>query len=152
MRLYGALYGSEKEASQMEMELEKRGDARKAATSFSGDALKERSEDVEQIIAVAELKRRSIPLHHSPNGGRRDIAEAAKFKRMGVSPGFPDLFIPRARKGYHGLYIELKKVGGGNGLSKAQEVWRDLLIAEGYAWYQANGAAECIKIVLEYLG
>lgn len=30
-------------------------------------------------------------LHHSPNGGRRSQREGAKFKRMGVRAGFPDL-------------------------------------------------------------
>src|SRR5690348_2099081 len=54
-------------------------------------------EQEEQFVAVAWLKRMGIPHHHSPNGGSRDIREASKFKRLGVSPGFPDLFIPKAR-------------------------------------------------------
>lgn len=32
-------------------------------------------------------------LHHSPNGGKRNIIEAKKFKDMGTQAGFPDLFL-----------------------------------------------------------
>lgn len=32
-------------------------------------------------------------LHHSPNGGSRHPVEAAKFKRMGVKAGYPDLIL-----------------------------------------------------------
>ena len=30
---------------------------------------------------------------HTPNGGRRSPSEGARFKRMGVKPGIPDLFL-----------------------------------------------------------
>lgn len=48
-----------------------------------------------------------------PNGGRRNKAEAAKLKAMGVRKGIPDLFLPIPRQGYHGLYIETKKIKNG---------------------------------------
>ena len=41
-------------------------------------------------------------LIHVPNGGRRDIREAAKFKRMGVKAGVPDLVLLYPSGGYHG--------------------------------------------------
>ena len=47
-------------------------------------------------------------LYHIPNGGSRNKAEAANLKRQGVRAGVPDLFLPVARGGYHGPYIELK--------------------------------------------
>lgn len=34
--------------------------------------------------------------------------EGAKFKRMGVLPGVPDILIPKPNKQYNGLCIELK--------------------------------------------
>ncbi len=43
-----------------------------------------------------------------PNGGKRDKATAAVLKRQGVKAGVPDIMLPAARAGYHGLYIELK--------------------------------------------
>lgn len=51
-------------------------------------------------------------LYHVPNGGKRDKATAAVLKRQGVKAGVPDLVLPVARCGYHGLYIELKAPGG----------------------------------------
>ncbi len=104
----------------------------------------------EQIVAVTRLRKMGVMVHHSPNGGRRNAREGAKFKRMGVSAGFPDLTIPYARKGCHGLYIEIKTVLGGK-LSEAQIWWGNFLKKEGYAWYEAKGANEVVRIVCEYL-
>ena len=47
-------------------------------------------------------------LYHIPNGGKRDACTAVNLKRQGVKAGVPDLHLPVARGGYHGLYIELK--------------------------------------------
>lgn len=105
----------------------------------------------EQIVAVTWLTKMNIPFYHIPNGGYRNPIEAAKFKRMGVQPGIPDICIPLARSGYHGLYIELKRVGAGS-LTEHQKYWRDILIANGYAWFMARGANELINYVQNYLG
>jgi len=51
-------------------------------------------------------------LHHSPNGGSRNVIEAAMFKKMGTQPGFPDLFLALPKSCYHGLFIELKTKKG----------------------------------------
>ena len=45
-------------------------------------------------------------MYHVPNGGKRDKATAAVLKRQGVKAGVPDIMLPAARAGYHGLYIE----------------------------------------------
>ena len=71
-----------------------------------------------QIDAWPEL----ALLHHIPNGGKRGKAEAAKLKRMGVKPGVPDLHLPIARGGFHGLYVEMKRLDGGR-VSSEQRVW-----------------------------
>lgn len=47
-------------------------------------------------------------LHAIPNGGKRNKIVAAKLKAEGVRAGIPDLMLPVARQGYHGLYIEMK--------------------------------------------
>lgn len=52
-------------------------------------------------------------LFHIRNGGSiKSAREGAKFKRMGVRKGIPDLFLSIPAHGYHGFYIELKKQGG----------------------------------------
>lgn len=44
-----------------------------------------------------------------PNGGARHKATAVTLKREGVRAGVPDLMLPVARAGFHGLFIEMKK-------------------------------------------
>lgn len=58
-------------------------------------------------------------MYHVPNGGKRDKATAAVLKRQGVKAGVPDIMLPAARAGYHGLYIELK--AGENTTTKKQK-------------------------------
>ena len=66
----------------------------------------------ERLMLWAAVHERDYPelklLHHIPNGGKRNEKEAAHLKRQGVKAGVPDLCLPVARGGYHGLYIELK--------------------------------------------
>lgn len=44
-------------------------------------------------------------MYHVPNGGKRDKATAAVLKRQGVKAGVPDIMLPAARAGYHGLCL-----------------------------------------------
>lgn len=45
-----------------------------------------------------------------PNGELRDKRLAAKLKASGVKAGVSDYVLPAARGGFHGLFLELKKV------------------------------------------
>lgn len=73
-----------------------------------------RSEDTEQMLlmdwaAGAESRYPELRwLHHIPNGGSRNGAEAAKLRRMGVKKGISDICLPFPHGRYHGLYIEMK--------------------------------------------
>ena len=79
------------------------------------------------------------------------MLEAIKLKRMGVKAGIPDLCIPIARKGHHGLYIELKRRSGGV-VSDTQQYWLEELKRQGYDVFIAKGADELIDYVKNYLG
>ncbi|MFA5388119.1 MAG: VRR-NUC domain-containing protein [Candidatus Paceibacterota bacterium] len=71
-----------------------------------------------------------------------------KFKAEGLSNGFPDLTIPYARHGYHGLFIEMKF---GRGKPSPEQVsWLDFLAEQGYLAVVCWSAEEAIKAVQEY--
>lgn len=65
-----------------------------------------------------------------PNGGDRDVRVAVKLQAEGVKAGIPDLFVPVARHGWHGLFMELKAKG--NKPKTHQEQWLQLLANQGY--------------------
>lgn len=89
-------------------------------------------------------------LHHVPNGGSRNTAEAANLRRQGVKPGVCDIFLPVARKGFHGLYIELKRQKGGR-LSAAQREYILDVRNQGYAAFVCRGADAAMRIIIGYL-
>lgn len=71
-------------------------------------------------------------LHHSPNGGRRDAREGARFKQMGTQAGFPDLILLVASQGYHALLLELKTRTGRQ--QDSQKEYQQLAEAQGYRY------------------
>jgi len=88
-------------------------------------------------------------LHHVPNGGSRNTLEAANLKRQGVKAGVPDLCLPVARNGFHGLYIEMKY--GKNKTTENQKEWLEELTAQGYFTAVCYGAEEAERIIARYL-
>lgn len=88
-------------------------------------------------------------LHHSPNGGKRNAIEAAKFKAMGVRAGFPDLILCMARHGYHGLFIELKTAKGRQ--SENQKYYQCVLEEQGYCYEVVRSIEEFKQVICDYL-
>lgn len=88
-------------------------------------------------------------LHHSPNGGKRNAIEAAKFKAMGVRAGFPDLILCVARGKYHGLFIELKTAKGRQ--TENQKGFQKALEAQGYRYEVVRSLDEFRRIVTQYM-
>ena len=88
-------------------------------------------------------------LHHSPNGGKRNATEAAKFKAMGVRAGFPDLGLYIARHGYHGLFIELKTAKGRQ--TDKQKYYQAMLEEQGYLYEVVRSLEEFRNIINKYM-
>ena len=88
-------------------------------------------------------------LHAIPNGGDRDVRVGAKLKREGVKRGVPDLCLPVPRRGYHGLYIELKAEDGR--VSPDQKAWREFLLEQGYQAVIATGKREALDVLIDYV-
>lgn len=79
----------------------------------------------------------------SPRGG-------ARMKAEGYRAGTPDLRLAVARKGYHGLEIEMKKRDGGK-LSDSQKEMAFELSEQGYLTTVAYGATAARAIITDYL-
>ncbi len=88
-------------------------------------------------------------LFHVPNGGYRSTATAGRMKAEGVKAGVPDLFLPVARQGYHGLFIEMK--AGRNKPTVYQTQWLENLSVQGYLAVVCYGWEEAAKVLTEYL-
>ena len=84
-----------------------------------------------------------------PNGGQRHIATATRLKAEGVKAGVPDLFLPVARHGYHGLFIEMK--AGKNKPTDTQIDWMDSLEDEGYLAQVCYGFENAKLLIETYL-
>lgn len=88
-------------------------------------------------------------LHHVPNGGKRSKSEAAALKRQGVKTGVPDLVLPVARCGFHGLYIELKAPGGK--LEQSQIDFLQKVEKQGYLALVCVGWQAAVQVLSDYL-
>lgn len=105
-------------------------------------------EDVEQITFVNEF-RKSCPdvlMWHTPNGGFRHAATAARMKQLGQLAGVPDLFIPEWK-----LFIEMKRTKGGR-LSPVQKDVISYLESVGYTVIIGKGWQDAMQQVKLYRG
>jgi len=101
-------------------------------------------------------------LYASANGGLRTAATAGRLKGEGVKAGVFDLSLDCARRGFHGLRIELKvpAVPGIKGVCKAkpagspsaeQLAWQKNYLAEGYQAVICYGWLEARDVLIDYL-
>lgn len=84
-----------------------------------------------------------------PNGGHRDVRVAQKLKREGVRAGVPDIFLPVARGGYHGLFVEMKH--GRNKPTPEQDTYLRFLASQGYLCVVCYSIDEFEGLVWAYM-
>ena len=109
------------------------------------------AETIAQIQVCEFLRQKTtLPFYHFPNEGKRSLANASILKRMGMTSGVADLFIPRRMGSYSGLWLELKV--GSNKPTLAQTQFLAQMIVEGYmsvCIWEAPAAIEFIKTFYE---
>lgn len=106
-------------------------------------ALFEWAERVQRLYPQLKL------MHASLVGVNLTVTQRARAKAMGVKAGIPDIFLPVARNGFHGLYIQLKAKNG-----RASEVQIETikdLEAEGYCAEICWGWLEAADLIVDYL-
>jgi hypothetical protein len=79
---------------------------------------------------------------HIPLGELRDKATAARLKRMGVTPGWPDFLFagPRGRV----VWLELKRAGTMR-FSEDQLALQPWLVASGHEYIAANSLKQAVE-------
>lgn len=116
------------------------------------------AEDGEQaaLFEVFELHYGRWPelklAYHVPNGGLRNPIVAAKLSGQGVKAGVSDIVLPVARRGFFGLYLEMKDRD--KTISSLRQDQADFLRGvgmQGYLPQWAAGAEEAWRIVRWYL-
>ncbi len=116
----------------------------------------EASEQV-AVFQYAALRARTDPrwgmLFSIPNGmAASSKREAVNAKRTGLKRGVPDMFLPVAVGGWHGLFVELKRTNGTRSdLKPAQVDWLIKLQAAGYQTAVAYGWREAVAEIAGYL-
>ena len=120
--------------------------------SVTLDTISEAEEQIAVMTWARYNEKKYSPLkwlHHIPNGGTRNKAEAVQLKRMGVKSGVPDLFLPYPNKNYHGLYIEMKSEKGRP--TACQKEWIEWLTKNNYRAVICHGAKSAIYELERYL-
>lgn len=85
-----------------------------------------------------------------PNGGFRSMKTARALHAEGVRAGVPDLFLPVARGGWNGCFIEMKRTKGGS-VSPAQTAFHAELGLQGFKVLVCRGAQQAQEAVMQYL-
>jgi hypothetical protein len=105
-----------------------------------------REEDQIQKAVFEHIRARGVPrliAFHCPNGGKRSISEAMRFKAMGVKPGIPDVWMLHAGRTYA---LELKPPKGR--LSDAQILAHEEIEEAGglvATAYSLDAALACLE-------
>jgi hypothetical protein len=89
-------------------------------------------------------------LYAVPNGGDRNLRVARKLKAEGVLAGVADLCLPVARRGYHGLYLEMKSEEGV--ATEEQKEFLHGVSAEEYCAVIAQGVDDARDVLEWYIG
>jgi len=95
-------------------------------------------------------------MHSSINGAFLAGNKAQRAKRMavlksqGAKSGVWDVFLPVAKNGYHGLYIEMKY--GRNKLTEKQESFGEFVHSEGYLTHTCYSWLEAKDVISDYMG
>lgn len=84
-----------------------------------------------------------------PNGGSRNVIEAANLKREGVTAGVSDIFVLVPRGGFHGLAIEMKSSKGS--MSHNQAMFMQAIIKQGYMANVCRSFEEARTVIEEYI-
>lgn len=103
----------------------------------------------EQINVVTWCRMQGIRIIHIPNEGKRSQYVGRQLVAAGLAKGFPDLFIPIPKGGFHGMAIEMKF--GKNTLTEEQRDWLRFLKDQGYAVHVSYSFEDARHKITQYM-
>ncbi len=108
------------------------------------------------LFKFAQVAARNDPrwelLNANLNGLYTTPQQARLAKMCGMKAGIPDLDLPVACQGYHGLRIELKRRGGTPcDVRPSQSRWLERLNEQGYYATVAYGWEHAVTLIRAYL-
>lgn len=98
-----------------------------------------------EIIKYIKLQYPNVRYCASLGGIYTGPRQAIKAKRTGYSRGFPDLQFTEARKGFHGLFIEIKTHKGT--ATEVQKEWIKDLQERGYKAEICKGLPPILDLI-----
>lgn len=112
------------------------------------------SQEQQRLFQWARMESGRFPelelLYHIPNEGKRSRVTGRRMVAEGLKKGVPDICLPVARGGSHGLYIELKRTKDWK-ITQEQENWMRELMAQGYQVALCIGWEKAAEIIRGYL-
>lgn len=94
-------------------------------------------------------------MHCIPNGAflagdkLKRAKQMSRLKKQGLKPGVWDIFLPVARNGHHGLYIEMK--AGKNKLTDNQAEFGGFAHEQGYLTHICYTWLEAKEVICDYM-
>ncbi len=116
--------------------------------------IKPEEEYKQQMQVVEYMRWKKIKGFSVPNGSYIDKRQGNKLKKMGLTPGIPDLLIvqpPPRFPDMPGVALEMKRAPGWGEVSDVQQEWLDIFSAFNWISHVGWGADDAIKF-LKYLG
>lgn len=84
------------------------------------------------------------------NGLRLRPAVALRARKAGTRKGVADVCLPAARGGYHGLWVEMKRLTGGR-LEPEQRAFGEAMLRQGYLYKVCRGWEQARAEIEAYL-
>lgn len=90
-------------------------------------------------------------LIHVTNEGKRSYVNGKMLVRAGLIKGVADLILFIAKKGFHGLCVEMKTPSKTSRQSETQKEWQVLVEQQGYKYVVCRNLDEFIEVINDYL-
>lgn len=112
------------------------------------------SQEQQRLFQWAKMQSGKYPelelMYHIPNEGKRSRITGRRMVAEGLKKGVPDICLPVARGGNHGLYIELKRTKDWK-ITEEQENWMRDLMGQGYEVALCIGWEKAADVIVNYL-